>query len=924
MPVETSPAATTTSSRRGFFVMCCCLVAILGILFHRDFESDQVLFANDGPLGAVRAQSDYALGNFQSLWLDLNWLGTATLGLVCDVSGLLMASLCVLSPDFGPVLFAKFFAPSGLFLLGLSAWFLFRQLRFRPWVCVLGGLAAALNTMAFSAACWGLPTWTLSWAMNMFAIGALASPSIRNWTLRAILAGCAVGLGVMEGFDVGAIFSMFTAAFAFFVVLAMEGATPRALTRGFAVVAIMTVSAVLIAAQTVSGLIGTQVKGVVGMAQDEATKQHRWDEATQWSLPKVETFRFIIPGLFGYRMPELYGEPAQAVNGANYWGTVGQTPGVIQSRHSGMGFYAGAMVALVAVFGIAQSFRKKGDAFTPGERKQVWCWFALLIVSLLLGWGRDAPFYRLAYALPYFSTIRNPFKFLFPFSLALVVLFAFGLEGLCRLYLDKALAKGKGWREQLRAWWKTAPAFDKKWTIGALISVVAALLGLLIYAASKRELVGYLQQAGFPDPQLAGSIARFSLHEVMLFVLVLVLSVALLTLILSGVLSGVRAKWAMVVLGILMVVDLARADAPWIVYWNYKDKYASNPVIEFLRQQRYYGRATAELAPISRQWLVNDARSVLPGLYFEWLQHHFQYYRIQSLDIIQMPREPEFDKAYMQNFSPFKRTERGVELDESRLPLCARLWQLTNTRFVLGSAGFLPLLNAQVDPGQQRFQIRTRFNVGPKPGVAAVVKPEQLTAVTDTNGQFAVFEFTGALPRAKLFTQWQVNTNNDATLEQLKSPAFDPARTVLSANELPAPNPAPSTNQTGGTVEFAHYEPKVIQLDANVAAPSVLLLNDRFNPDWKVLVDGKPEPLLRCNYIMLGAYLTPGRHRVEFRFQPPLTAFYVSLAGLAVGVVLCGYMVVTRSSGQNIVSLGDAGGPRSENRKSQIANRKSK
>ncbi len=333
MPVETtaaSPTSPTSPSRRGFVLMVICLFATLSLLFHKDFQPDQVLFANDGPLGAVRAQSDYALGNFQSFWLNLNWLGAASLGLVCDVSGFLMASLCALSPDFGPVLFAKLFAPIGVFLLGVSTWFLFRQLRFRPWVCVLGGLAAALNTMAFSAACWGLPTWTLAWSMNMFAIAALVSPSIHSRTLRAILAGCAVGLGVMEGFDVGAIFSMFTGAFAFLSVIATERPTARTLRRGFAVVAIMAVSAALIATQTISGLIGTQVKGVAGMAQDETTKKQRWDEATLWSLPKVETFRFIIPGLFGYRMPELYGEPPESVNGANYWGAVGQKEGVIQ------------------------------------------------------------------------------------------------------------------------------------------------------------------------------------------------------------------------------------------------------------------------------------------------------------------------------------------------------------------------------------------------------------------------------------------------------------------------------------------------------------------------------------------------------------------------------------------------------------------
>jgi hypothetical protein len=889
------------------------LFATLSILFHKSYQPDQVLFANDGPLGAVRSQSEYVLSNFQSFWLDLNWLGTASLGLVCDVSGFLMASLCTLSPDFGPVLFAKTFAPFGVFLLGLSAWFLFRQLRFRPWVCVLGGLAAALNTMAFSAACWGLPTWTLSWAMNMFAIAALVSPSIRSRTLRSVLAGFAVGLGVMEGFDVGAIFSMFTAAFAFLGLIAAERPAAKSMPRGIAMVAIMSVSALLIAAQSVSGLIGTQVKGVVGMAQDETTKQARWDEATQWSLPKAETLRFIIPGLFGYRMPELYGEPAQSVNGANYWGTVGQS--AVQIRHSGMGFHAGVIVALIAVFGIAQSFRKQGNAFSPGERKHVWCWFALLIVSLLLGWGRNTPFYRLVYELPYFSTIRNPFKFLFPFSLALVILFGYGLEGLCRLYLEKAVAKGKDWREQLNAWWKTAPAFEKKWTIGSLISVVASLLGLLIYVSSKGELVGYLQRAGFPDPKLADSIAQFSLHEVGLFILVLILSVALLIFILSGVLSGVRAKWAVIALGILMVIDLARADAPWIVYWNYKQKYASNPVIEFLRQQRFDGRVTGQLAPLSSQFLINANGRNFPSLYFEWLQHHFQYYRIQSLDIIQMPHMPEVDNAYLRAF------RSG---DEAGWAWCGRLWQLTSTRYVMGMAGFLDLLNAKFDPAQKRFRIEKTFDIVPKPGLAEAITAEHHTAVLSTNGQFALFEFTGALPRAKLFTHWQANTNDEATLEQLKNPAFDPAQTVLVAKDLPVPNPPNSTNQAGGTVELAHYEPKLIQLDATVTAPSVLLLNDRFNQHWKVLVDGKAEPLLRCNYIMRGVYVPAGNHRVEFRFQPPLTAFYISLAGLAAGVILCGYVVVTRNSGQKISSPDDAREPGSENRQSRIVNRKSK
>jgi hypothetical protein len=70
------------------------------------------------------------------------------------------------------------------------------------------------------------------------------------------------------------------------------------------------------------------------------------------------------------------------------------------------------------------------------------------------------------------------------------------------------------------------------------------------------------------------------------------------------------------------------------------------------------------------------------------------------------------------------------------------------------------------------------------------------------------------------------------------------------------------------------------------------LLNDRFDPNWQVLVDGKRETLLRCNYLMRGVQLTPGEHQVEFRFVQSMGMFYVTLAGVALGVFLCLGLVV--------------------------------
>jgi len=87
-------------------------------------------------------------------------------------------------------------------------------------------------------------------------------------------------------------------------------------------------------------------------------------------------------------------------------------------------------------------------------------------------------------------------------------------------------------------------------------------------------------------------------------------------------------------------------------------------------------------------------------------------------------------------------------------------------------------------------------------------------------------------------------------------------------------------------VDFTSYAPKQIVLQAKAAAPSVLLLNDKFVPGWKATVDGKPAALLRCNYIMRGVQVPPGEHQIEFRFPPSFTALSISVSGIAVGVGL--------------------------------------
>ncbi|MGA2030387.1 MAG: hypothetical protein ABSG87_09980, partial [Verrucomicrobiota bacterium] len=521
--------------------------------------------------------------------------------------------------------------------------------------------------------------------------------------------------------------------------------------------------------------------------------------------------------------------------------------------------------------------------------------------------------YRLFYALPYFSTIRNPNKFLFVFTWAIVIVFAYGIDGLNRRSRGIARKGSTSLSVQLKGWWTKVRGFDRNWVSGCGIAIIGSFIGWLIYASEKPSLVRYLQTVGFPDEDTAKQIAAFSVAQVGWFILFFVFAAGLLTLILAGIFSGHRAKWAGIFLGALLILDLGRPNLPWIVHWDYIQKYdvdsdnlsnSTNPIINFLRDKSYEHRVA--ILPFPSQGHLPFYDDDFGAVYrIEWAQHHFPYYNIQSLDIIQNPRPQVNSEAYSAALaftSPLRR------------------WELTNTRYLLGPAGFSDALNQQLDPGQQRFRIVQRFDIMPKPGIEQATKLEELTAIPNDNGGCALFEFTGALPRAKLYSNWQTGGTDPATLEQwvktlqqrlpkemgealtqtdtndlavlytLASANFDPAQTVLISTPLPVSAGA-GTNQNSGTVEYTHYEPKDIVLNARADAPSVLLLNDKFDPNWRVSVDGQPAPLLRCNFIMRGVYLTAGAHTVEFQFKISNRPLYVTLTAMVIGMFLIGGLI---------------------------------
>ncbi len=668
--MKAAPSKSAPAAKSWPFFFPLFLAVLLAILFWKSFLPGYVHFSNDGPLGQQNAAYAKLPAGFSGVWGDLNDIGNNG-GSASPDLGTLFRWVA------GPVGYAKFLPPFALFILGLGAWTFFRQLKFSPLAAMLGGLAAALNSAYFSTACWGVAAQEIAIGFNFFALALVVSnsPGTPRWVrwIRWMLAGLAVGVNVMDGADIGAIVSVFIAAFVLVKTLVDEsGPAALKLARGVGRVAVITVFAGFMAVQTITSLLGAFVTGNVGTGQDTESKAQQWDWATQWSEPKVEALALFVPGLFGYKMdtPNNMDVFQEAFAGGNYWGGSGRDPNIDRfldqqfqprdqvivnspenpgkylsltigqdgsvtlpeigpvkvagmsglklkqtidkafankgvnasvqlpsgsfMRQTGGGGYIGILVTLLAAWAVFQSFRRQDSVYAESQRRLIWFWFAVLIFTLVMSFGRfgfmGAYPYRLFYELPYGSLIRNPSKFINVFSLAMIVLFAYGVEGLARRYLAAPGSNIKSTISQLQSWWRNARGFDRRWTFGCGIAFAAGVLAWLIYASQKANLIGYLQVVGFGDKNFATEIATFSIGQVGWFLLFFALAMGVVLLIIAGVFSGKRARLGGILLGAVLVVDMGRANLPWICHWNYVQKYATDPIIDILRQKPYEHR----------------------------------------------------------------------------------------------------------------------------------------------------------------------------------------------------------------------------------------------------------------------------------------------------------------------------------------------
>ena len=138
------------------------------------------------------------------------------------------------------------------------------------------------------------------------------------------------------------------------------------------------------------------------------------------------------------------------------------------------------------------------------------------------------------------------------------------------------------------------------------------------------------------------------------------------------------------------------------------------------------------------------------------------------------------------------------------------------------------------------------------------------------------------LRQLELIGAYRVRTDRDSILAALGEVGFDPRKEVILERE---PTPMPNAAGTRGRAEVVRRGTDFLEIEADVAAASVLLVTDAWTPAWRAMgLPGSASEryeLMPANYAVRAVPLSAGKHRLRLEYAPPSFRLGVGLSLLA-------------------------------------------
>ncbi len=158
---------------------------------------------------------------------------------------------------------------------------------------------------------------------------------------------------------------------------------------------------------------------------------------------------------------------------------------------------------------------------------------------------------------------------------------------------------------------------------------------------------------------------------------------------------------------------------------------------------------------------------------------------------------------------------------------------------------------------------------------------EQLPFETGQRGIKKVKVFEDVLPRAFIVGD-SIMLPKEKLLDFYYDSNFNPLKQVLLEESVPVEK----TENFSGQIENFKYVPNGVSISTRQNGEGFLVLLDTYFPGWKVMVDGKEQPIHRANSFYRGVKLSPGNHKIEFSYVPIGLRTGVFVSSFALFIIL--------------------------------------
>ena len=581
-----------------------------------------------------------------------------------------------------------------------------------------------------------------------------------------------------------------------------------------------------------------------------------------WAYPPRRLIAFLIPNFFGNPAHHAYFDLFQGRTVPFTVNAEGQpilSPDWDVKNYVEGGAYLGllplflaALATLRFTFSVFRRRRPASSPFPPAS-----CLFFILLALFSLACIFGTPVYALVYALPYLHQSHSPFRWVFPLTLSVAVLAAFGTDAVRsepRSASEVASVRGEPRSE---AEWRPKPCplrlllLDAPPSAATVLAALAFWGGLLTLAGLAASRIFFarieplverifwslaLAPSGFPDHR---AFYSYEFRWIALFGLLLTATGIVLRVLTP---PPRRRGWGEALALLVLVVDFVSFGAGFNPAVDPKLLDYTPPVVEFLRQDTSLWRY-ATFTPPGTTKTMNANSGML--------------YDLQTV--------AGYDSIFPAQYADYMALiEPQDELPYNRIA-SLRTWSSLDSPL-------LDMLNVKY--------ILTEVEI-PNPAKYRLVYQDRAVRV---------YENLGVLPRAFTLPVSAAVFAEDVA-EALRTydvhhyVILDPACSQPRSASGVASNPVPQT--------VTRYGLNEVWVDVSVQEPSWLVLGDSHFPGWRAFVrpqgageDAEREvSICRANSNFRAVYLEPGAWTVRFKYSPnsvKIGAFVTFVAGMVV------------------------------------------